>query len=262
MNFDFKFLRKSAVALLLMSAMIMVSCGDDEMGVDGELKVNFKAVYDGEPVVLLDEYTYPDGRKINFTRLSFYLSSMQLIADDGPTELDDVVYVNMSSNLGNKIDSEAGTDYTISGLSEGDYNQFRFAFGVPALVNATTPAEYPADSPLAKTAEYWSGWQSYVFVKVEGNADLDNSGTLDNLEGISLHIGSDETYRPMLIEKTLKINDDNTEEINMTIDLKDLFIQDGVIYDIVETPQIHSLSQTEKAVQLSQNLGKSLILNQ
>lgn len=261
MNFDLKFLTTRVFSLLVLSAMIMISCGDDEIGVDGDLKVNFKAVYDGEPVVLLDEYTYPDGRKINFTRLSFYLSSMQLIADNGPTELDDIAYVNMSSNLGNKTDSEAGTNYTISGLTEGDYSRFGFSFGLPATINATTPADYPADSPLAKTAEYWGGWQSYIFVKVEGNADLDNNGTLDNLEGISLHIGSDETYRPILVDKALKINDDNTEEISLTIDLKDLFIQDGEVYDIVETPQIHSLSQTVKAIQLSQNLGKSLTLN-
>lgn len=251
-------MQKLSVLFALLSICIMTSCGDDAPVNDGQLKINFALEYDGEPVVLLDEYTYPDGRKINFTRFSFYMSTLELVDAQGPTDLVDVDYIDMSDDLGNKADSERGTDYIITDVNEGDYEQLRMNFGVYPSANAMEPADFPTDNPLSKAGEYWSGWNSYIFVKIEGNADLDNDGTLENLEGISLHIGADETLRPVFIEKQLEIRDGEVEELKLVIDLKDLFIQDGDIYDIEETPQIHSLSQTAKAVLLSQNLGKSI----
>lgn len=249
-----------AVLGLLVFSLIYSSCGDKEESL-AQLDLNFKIEYDGQPLILLNEYAYPDGRKINFSRFSFYLSSISLIDDQGLTTISDVEYVNTSSNLVDESSSAKGTTIQIPDVPLGEYERIQFNFGLHPGLNSMIPSDFPADHPCARPAEYWIAWDSYIFTKIEGNVDVDNNGTLDNLEGMSLHIGSDEVLETILIENPMTLQSGDQERLEMTIDIKDVFIQDGKIYDIEAAPQIHSLSQIAFGQELANNLVRSVSLN-
>ncbi len=240
--------------------MLLIACGDKEE-MPSQLDLNFKIEYGDEPLVLLKDYEYPDGRKINFTRFSFYISSISLIDEQGIVTIKDVDFINTTSNLVDEESSRTGTTISIEDVPVGTYERVQFNFGLDPFLNGMIPADFPSDHPCARPAEYWIAWDSFVFTKIEGNVDLDNNGTLDNLEGMSLHMGSDDVLKTILIDKAMSFQEGNTEELSLTIDIRDCFIRDEQIYDIEAAPQIHSLSQLEYAQELSDNLGNSLSLN-
>jgi len=68
MKITFKFLA------LLMISMTYLSCGDDKSGntqnEDGSVEMVLKVTYDGLPLVLSQDYVYPDGRAMFFRDLA------------------------------------------------------------------------------------------------------------------------------------------------------------------------------------------------
>ncbi|MBT8229803.1 MAG: hypothetical protein KJO50_06040 [Bacteroidia bacterium] len=236
-------------SIIALSALFLSSCGDDPT----DLTMNFKLEYGGEPLVMFDEYSYPDGKTMNFTRFSFYISELAIIKDGNSTEIKDVDYIDLTMyNIDNEA-SETGYDYIIRDLEDVDFDAISFNIGLTPEMNSTVPADYNSSNPLSLSGEYWLNWESYIFAKIEGNIDLDGDGSLET--GVALHLGSDPILRNIRFD-----NLDGDNEVDIVIDLKDVF-DDGSVYDIASTPRIHSLSQIEQATELIDNLVQSFRLN-
>ena len=235
--------------IIALPVLIFFSCGDDS----SDLTMNFKLEYNGEPLVMFDEYTYPDGKTINFTRFNFYISELNLIKEGISTEVKDVDYLDLTMYNLDKETSENGYDYIIRDLENIDFDGLSFNIGLTPEMNSSVPADYNSSSPLSKTSEYWLNWASYIFAKIEGNVDLDGDGSLET--GVALHLGSDAILRTIQFD-----NMDGDNNIDIVIDLKEVF-ENGSIYDIESTPRIHSLSQIDQASELIDNLVSSFKLN-
>lgn len=242
-------MKKIFYFIVAVSAIVFSSCGDDS----SELTINFKLEYDGEPLVMFDEYNYPDGKTMNFTRFSFYISELNMIKDGTSSEVKDVDYIDLTMYNIDKEASEKGFDYIIRDLENIDFNGLSFNIGLTPAMNSTVPADYDSSSPLSLTSEYWLNWESYIFAKIEGNIDLDGDGSLET--GVALHLGSDPILRNVQFD-----NMDGDSNVDILIDLKDVF-DSGSIYDIETTPRIHSLSQIDQATELIDNLAQSIKLN-
>ncbi|NNE26105.1 MAG: hypothetical protein HKN09_04630 [Saprospiraceae bacterium] len=238
------------LSVFIAFSLMFISCGEEEQ----ELTLNFKLTYDGEPLVMFDNYTYPDGKTINFSRISFYISELELLSGGSSTELVDVDYIDLTMSNIDEDKSKDGYDYIIRNMDELNYDGIRFNIGLTPQMNATLPSEYDSSHPLALTSEYWVGWMSYIFAKIEGNMDFDGDGSLE--QGIALHLGADAALRNIEINS---LNSDN--KINITLDLKDVFEQDS-IYDIETTPRIHSLSHVNQTNELMDNMVKSIVVTQ
>jgi hypothetical protein len=230
--------------------MILGSCTDDKVT---DINLNFKLSYEGAPLVMLQDYPYPDGRTIRFNRVSFYISEIEALNGNTSTTIQDAAMINLGiSHSSTELASE-GFTYTIPNIPIDKMDAIRFNIGLSPALNAKTPAEYDAGHPLANSAEYWIGWQSYVFVKFEGFVDLDNNGSAEST--FALHLGSDAIRRSVTFRNP-KIKDD-VAHFDFNLDVKKVF-DNGTIYDIVTTPNIHSLSQINQANFLIENVVEAL----
>ncbi len=232
---------------LLALMVAFSSCGDEE---SKEINLNFKLEYDGEPLVMFEEYEYPGGGAFEFSRFSFYVSEVSLVSGSESTEISDVDYLNLTASHSTTESAQEGYDYTISYSDVSDFESLSMNFGLTDAQNASQPEDHRSDSDLSLTGEYWSGWESYVYVKIEGRMDLDNDGVTD---GVALHLGSDAAKRAITIDGL-----DSNDEITFTIDAKKIFERDGNIYDIYANPRIHSLEQLDNALILMDNFMESI----
>lgn len=242
-----------ALGTLLVILLILSSCGDDTT----DVSMNFKLKYDNEPLVMLEDYTYPDGRTIRFTRISFYLSEIEALdQNNNTTLLKDAEMFNFSALNDDVMSAESGYTYTIKNAPVSDINGLRFNIGLSPTLNGLTPIDFDNDHALANSGEYWAGWKSYVFVKFEGLIDLDNNGSAEST--FALHLGSNEIMRS--VEFVDPNQSGETAEFNFEIDVENVF-NNGVTYDIVETTNIHSLNQINEANFLIDNFTQAFEMN-
>lgn len=217
--------------------------------------INFKLSYDGAPLVMFEDYVYPDGKKLQITRFSFYISELSVKQGEEVKLLKDVDFINLTKSHSSIDGATKGFNYISEKIDDG-YNSISFNFGLTETQNSTVPADYKSGHPMARPGEYWVAWDSYIFVKIEGWIDLDND---DNPEtGIALHLGSDAVKRSVS-----KLVPNPDKEIEFDIDLYAIFKNSdtGKIYDIAANPQLHSLSQIPAAEELVNNLVQSISLN-
>lgn len=214
----------------------------------GSLELNLKLVYDNEPLVMFQDYTYPDGRTLAFTRFSFFTSNISL--DD--RVISPIAFHNLTNNNALELGAEKGLPYTINNIPAGTYSELNLSIGVPEDLNAMDPGDFSADHPLARSAEHWFSWKSYVFVKVEGNLDSNGDGTKDL--PIALHLGGDDAFRSISYPKNIEIISNQINKQELTIDLYKFFGEGSDLYNIDANPQIHSLSQNDAVVELADKL--------
>jgi len=238
---------KGIFTFLVFSALF-ISCGSDS---ENNATLNFKLEYAGEPLVMFQEYDYPDGNKIEFSRISFYVSDL-LLNTDGSSYDSGEFYVDLTTAHSEIALSQNGLDLSIGNIEANNIQSISFNLGLNPELNGTVPTDYPSSSDLSLTGEYWSNWNSYVFAKLEGRLDRDGDGTK---EAFALHLGSDEAMRALAFANT---ENDNT--FNFSIDVEKVFNK-GSLYNIAETPNIHSLNQIDKINQLMDNLASSVELN-
>ncbi|MEM9549280.1 MAG: MbnP family protein, partial [Bacteroidota bacterium] len=218
----------------------------------GTIDFNIKLQYNSEPLVLFEPFIYPDGRSIDFTRISFYISEVTL--DD--ENIVNVEFHNLTDSHATSILASQGYNWTVEGVPPGFFSTLSFNIGVPAELNEKDPGEFPSGHPLAKPSENWFGWKSFVFLKVEGNMDMDGDGTRET--GIALHTGADEALRNISLDNPILINDGERTEIDIVFDVYDLFDGQNRIFPIDDFAQIHSLSQIDAVNELSDNLTNAI----
>lgn len=226
----------------------------------GVLSLNFKLEYQDTPLVMFEEKAYPGDYTINFTRFSFFISDVTLIGADGSeTNVLDIDMLNLTEAHEQSATAENGFDYPIPGLATGDFTAIRFGIGVPPDQNSQRPNDFPTGHPLSVLsgggAEHWTGWNSYVFFKLEGNIDTTGHG---DYAGIALHAGADDAFQEKMLEIPFSIEKNETTTISMRIDLYDVLVQENEVYNLIEDGQIHALEQLPLAVGLSENLVKAI----
>ncbi len=237
------------VFYLILVGLVIVSCRKDDAT---EAVIRMQLLYNGEPMVTQQEYDYPDGKTFILTKFSTYLSNITLQSGNETRLLEEVRLINLTETLRNTAGSLEG--FTIfkgeTGLNSAD--RIHFNIGLTPEQNRKLPADYPPGHPLAMPGEHWLAWSSYIFVKIEGWIDLDDDGMAET--GVALHLGADQVMKP----KTLFFPA-SSMDITIQIDLARIFAQ-NTIYDIRTNPQIHSLSQIEALVELSNNLEKAVTI--
>ena len=231
---------------LLVASICFLGCGDDNN--EDQLFLNFKLEYQDQPLVLFEEVDYPDGKKIEFTRVSFYLSEIELTVD-GQSFNAGETYVDLTASHSELNTAQEGLNVGLKDVTGNVIENIKFNVGLTPEQNSTVPQDYPSSSALSRSGEYWSNWNSYVFVKLEGRYDRDGDGIK---EGFALHLGSDSAMR------SVNFNDLNGNDIaEVKIDVEKIF-NNGTLYNISENPNLHSLSQMDQINQLMDNLASSI----
>jgi hypothetical protein len=246
---------KNIAILYLLSFLLLSSCVDKEQN-DGKVDVKFVLKYNNQPLEMLKDYEYPDGKSVMFNKFSFFISNLSFVGANGETTSEGVKMVNFTNVNSTQSGALLGTTVRLEGLKTGEYQSFNICLGVPPAENAKTPADFGTTSDLSFTGEYWPGWKSYIFSKTEGFIDIDGDGNKE--QGFALHTGSDEAFKCLNANHSITIGKD-AQPLEIEIDLVKLF-GDAPYYDIKSNPQIHSLSQKPQVLALSENLAKCFII--
>ena len=104
----------------------------------------------------------------------------------------------------------------LSDVPAGQYKAIKLGIGVPEELNATQPGDYTPGHPLS--TDYWTAASSYIFTKVEGNADLDGSDEFATK--LTFHIGGNPRYREIEFEKSITVSPAGALPIAFEVDLK------------------------------------------
>jgi hypothetical protein len=225
---------------LFVSVGLFTSCGDDDEMDLASAQFHFKAVYDNAPLVIGQTYTYENQLPIFFTRLKFYISDLSLINENGnavvlsPIEGIDFTESNVTENGAN-----SGLEFNFSEVPTGRYTGIKMGVGVSSLLNKTKPADYQSSHPLSETADYWSAWDSYIFSKVEGKADVSKNGTFEL--GLAYHTGSDDLYREVVINTPIEIESGQNQLKDLSIDVKKLLYRSSSDFlDVQVNSAVHT----------------------
>lgn len=225
--------------LLFSCCLFVVSCEDDleEQAVSG-VSLNFAANYNGSTFVTFKEYTYPDGRKINFNNFNFFVSDIALVSEEATpsnTDLIEIDFVDLSFNESQMDLAVAGKTVTINDIPLGKYSGIKIGFGVKADLNRSKPTDYGSGHPL--TRNYWDGWSSYIFSMIEGAADMDENGTIvtggGETESFTYHAGTDDVYEEVIISKEIDLTEDGMR-LSFKIDVQELFRNSSAERDMNE----------------------------
>ena len=202
-----------------------------------DVEVRFHAKYDGQDMPRSTNLVYENGVPINFEILTLYISDVFLLKGTEKVKLIDVEYLDFTPT------SSSGTatvvpSFTYRDIPDGEYTGIQIGFGLRRDLNDKLPSDFAAGHPLARENEYWLGWDSYIFAKIQGKADADKNGSLET--GVIYHCGADPTYTQATFTQAITISD-SRKSLDVNIDFKKIFRQtNGTMFDIMANPITHS----------------------
>ena len=216
----------------LLAVAFLTGCKKEEHPVTDaktDFDITFRATYDGEQVRRYTNYSF-DGAPIQFTGYALFLSDITLLKGTEEIRLSEIEYVNFfPSNLTSDL-SDAPV-LTFEQVPEGEYTGIRLGFGVKPALNALNPGNFRPGEPLFNEFEYWAGWDSYIFSRIDGSYDPNSDGVFETT--LVYHCGGDGVYREFTFEKPIHIHA-GAADLGIDFDLKKMFVMpDGSLYDIV-----------------------------
>lgn len=219
------------LAPLFISLMIITGCGDDST----DIELNIRLTYGDDPVVMFDEIAYPDGTRMRITDVKGFFSSISILSDNTETLVEEVAFVEIGDKHSDAEEAAVGYSLILEETGLTDIDGIRFNIGLTESQNSTVPVDYTSSSVLSKSSEYWPNWESYVFFKIEGNADFNGNGSYDSGENIVLHLGSNDALRLVTLDTQ---GEDGT--IRLNLDLRKVFEFGDGLYDLEAMPTIHA----------------------
>lgn len=249
--------------VLALVALSMVSCKPDpvvEENKTANIEVNFVAEYQNSPLVIFSEdYAYPEiGNTFNVKKFQFLITDLVLLkgGTGDATELAEVELIDFTDK--NTADlAVRGTARSYDSIPVGEYVGIRFGFGVNNELNrAETQANYTSGEPL--TMDFWNGWNSYIFSKLEGDFDMNGDGMYDDSLDFSysLHTGTNEGYHVITLNAPISVTADGDNVTKIVVDFEKMLIDTaGEVYDIVDENNrtTHSLNNIGEVLQLLEN---------
>ncbi len=249
-------LYKHSICILLLATLAIMSCEDKETpATSGLVDLDFYAVYDDQPLVMLDFYPYAFDENINFGTSDFYFSDCYLSDNNGNTQqLVDIELIDFTNQNKDLTGALAPISVSDIAIEPGKYTSLTFSVGVNEALNATRPEEYTPDNPLSLAGHYWTAWDSYIFAKFQGQLTKQDSADVSWL----FHTGKDDVFRTFTYPIDLEV-DGNESTISLTLDHKQLFVLESDSYmDIRSKPTNHNPQDLEPLIQITENMEHAI----
>lgn len=239
-------------------------CGnreDDQFDEFGQVELNFQGFFGSDPLVMLaSEYDYEEGMKVRFQLFQFYVSELKLIGKNGEkVSLGDIELISFE-NIQSEEAAAKGLSFSFDNIPAGEYRAIEMGIGVPSDLNEKAPSDYAVGHPLAFQGNYWSGLSSYIFTKMEGNADLNGDGEFT--EKLTFHIGEKEDvplYQIISLDYDLTVSKDQSVSLPLAVDLKQVISPSATSFlDFRQVSQDHT-NQASVYTLIIDNLQKHAI---
>ncbi len=227
--------------IVLSTAMLLVlgACQSNKEATLTDVELNFAADFGGELLVMYGKtYEYPGNADFRLQLFQFYISDVYLVKSDGSLgpQILDVALVNFGG-VQSEEEARKGVSVLLKDVPVGQYSGVRMGLGVGPVLNKTQPGDYSVDHPLS--TNYWMMTNSYVFAKIEGNADYDKAGSFAS--EVTLHMGGDNNFREKTFSVPFELKGEEMATLRFTVDVKKALVDaSGAYLDFAATPQIHS----------------------
>ena len=246
--------------LLFLSALFTIvafsSCGnsDDDNGSElAEITFLAKGSFGEDPLVMFERnYAYEDDMAIQMQLFQTYLSDIALIYEEDGVEkeepLMDVALVSFG-DVYTDAESEAGVEILKAEVTPRRYTGLKVGLGLTPELNATIPPDYELTHPLSQN--YWEDASSYIFFKIEGNADLDADGQFQ--DKLTYHVGGGNNFSNVQYVADINLVEGSSRSLVLNMDLQKILIRDnGTYWDLREAQFAHSTT-SPAAVFMAQN---------
>ena len=220
-------------------SVLFASCDkENPTPTESTLNVRFLLNYGGQPLVFNQNQAYANGDFIKLGTFHYFLSGLNIRNGADSVKLADLSYVDFGQSNTTLGGATGGLQLSIPKVKTGDYTSLEFGIGLPAAVNATKPADYPSNHPLADAGNYWAGWNGYIFSKMEGKVDSVANGVFAS--GFTFHTGLDPYYRVVKLKLPFEVDGlKAANTVTVSLDLKKLFVLGGQPIDLFEISQAH-----------------------
>jgi hypothetical protein len=255
-------MKNLSAILLLAISLFFASCdkktgGGDPIQPTSTVKLAFKATFDGQDLKKNTDYMFGTN-PVQFIRFTLFVSNVTLLKGTTETKLTEAEFLEFFSETNASNDSEKPT-FSYPNVLSDDYTGIKIDFGMAPALNSKRPSDFPATHALSNETEYWLGWKSYIFSKIEANAELGADTTPNNYESfLNYHCGSTTTFdvsSSHTFSQTIDISG-NEKVINVELDLKKLFLFGTKMLDITNTA-----NQVTGAAPSDLGLAKDLMAN-
>lgn len=222
---------------LSLLALTIFACKDDQPTTPtSTVNLNFKASYNGEPLVLYKAYDYPTDNQIRFQNFNFFVSNITLLGEGSTPNhlLSEVEFFDFEGNLDLGA-AETALTRTYEKVPTGTYSGIRIDFGVPASLNNADAGKLPSNNPLrqAFASHFWSDWGSFIFMKSEGIYDSTGDGVFNQSDaGFEHHPGTDAVLYSLTKSLPITIEKGVDFEVNFDADVYKIYVNNGTALDL------------------------------
>lgn len=247
------FLFVSAFFIVIMSS---AKCKEDETVIPttsaiGTVDMNIKAKFNDQPLELTKIFEYKNGKKVRFTKLSFFMSGFR---NSTETTAEAPLLIVDFKDIDDNSKALKGINLNLNKISAGNKSQFDIGIGVASNLNLKKPKDYPSTHPLSEPSNYWDAWNSYIFFKLEGSLDKDGDGKFET--GITLHAGGNEVYQNLNFSKAFTIKENETTPLSMELDISKLI--NGI--DLETYNSTHQIGDLPTMKKMMDNFQTALII--
>ncbi len=221
-----------------------------------DITVSVKATFDGQVLEKDKVLELANGQTLDFNTFTLYLSDISLLKNGQETLLSEIEYFNFFSNPTSPL-AQTKT-FTAKSIKSDTYDGLKIGFGVKPTLNKLKPSNFPAGHPLANEIEFWLGWKSYIFSKIEIEANLDASPDMETF--LSYHAGSttsNDVYRVGSMTVPIDLTTAKNS-FTIEIDLKKLFWINGKLLDLTD-PENQATGGTPSDLGLAAKLLENFI---
>lgn len=241
--------------LALLTVLFFTSCDPEEKPtpVDSGANVIVKTVYGDEPFVLGQVYTDPLGHRIRIDAFKGYISGLTLHGEQGSKQVKDFIL----------NDFTASSSFTVN-MDPGQLDSITFGLGVPQDYNLhVDPSTYANSHPLSVQGAqgmFWSWNTGYIFVKLEGKADLEGVEGNPLLDPIAFHIGDNPNYRSVTLPCTKVLGADGKETIQIIVDVKQVLFNPNDQFDLATEYITHTSDNATLATRFINNMTSAFTI--
>ena len=216
----------------------------------GELVVSFTATSSGSAYVPGKIYNDALNRKVFAEQFYHYVSNIRLLNEDTGISVASAQLIRYGDSATSDPD-EMFQAFSVN-LPAGAYSGISLGIGLDPLLNASNPSSFDPTHPLsAYQGTYWSTWEKYKFIVIDGRADFAASGTPDSI--YSFHTGFDTCYRERAFLKAISIEKGKSAKLAFTIEMNDIFFGTDTV-DVAQEATWHGeMVNISRAIRLSDN---------
>ena len=243
------------LAFIFFTILVIVGCSDDEESTKpNTYTFTIQPTFNGESFAQYDNYKVGTD-SINFTRARFFLTNPTLHQGTNTQQLDTSFLVELQQD-DLTAPYQPKYDFSFPNSSFTAIDSISFLIGIDSTANKSTPSDYIVGHPLSNTAEYWTVWESYMFVKLEGKVKYKDESKYSH--SYTYHTGMDTFARSISLAPTNMINANSSSTINLALD--EIFTNINLKQDTLSHSNPNKSNQMELSSKITANFTNAFKL--